>query len=180
MFANSAVKRAVLVLATSQALSQTVIVLMITLSALVGRELAPSEALSTLPVAVFVLGTAGAMIPASLFMGRFGRRPGFMIGAAGALVSGLAVTLGSFTGFAAGSFLLGMYQGVSQYYRFAAADVADTEFRSRAISWVLAGGVVAAIAGPEIAKRAADWGAVTYAAPFFVATGLAVAALPLL
>ncbi|MDA0654138.1 MAG: MFS transporter [Proteobacteria bacterium] len=183
MLRTSAVRFAVWILAASQAISQTVVVLMITLSALIGRTLAPTEALATLPVATFIAGTALAMVPASLFMGRFGRRPGFVIGGslglAGTVASWSAVNAGSFAGFVAGSILIGMYQGVSQYYRFAAADVTGPEYRSRAISWVLAGGVVAAIAGPEIAKRAADWGEVAFAAPFLVAAGLAATGIVL-
>lgn len=183
MLSNSAVRVAVWILAAGQAISQTVVVLMITLSALIGQTLAPSEALATLPVATFIAATALAMVPASLYMGRFGRRPGFVIGGglgfAGALVSWSAVNAGSFAGFVAGSVLIGMYQGVSQFYRFAAADVTGEAYRSRAISLVLAGGVVAAIAGPEIAKRFADLGAVTYAAPFLVAAGLAAAGIAL-
>ncbi len=174
-------RQTVLILAAGQALSQTVVVLMITLSALVGTTLAPVASLATVPAANFILGTALTMIPASLFMQRYGRRAGFVLGAAlgfaGAVTCAVSVHYGSFIGFATGSLLVGACQGFAQYYRFAAADVASPDFRSRAISWVLVGGVVAAVAGPEIARGAAHWGAVAYVAPFLIAAGLMIAAM---
>ena len=177
-------QRNVLILSACQALFQTASVLIMTLSGLVGQTLANDPAFATLPIAASVAGAATAMIPASLFMGRFGRRPGFMlgalIGAAGGAVSALAIAMGSFALFTAGNLLVGAYQGFAQYYRFAAADVATTAFRSRAISYVLAGGVVAAIAGPEIAKWTKDLTATTYLAPYVVMAVLSLAAMALL
>lgn len=155
-----------------------------TLSGLVGQRLASDPALATVPIAASVAGTAIAMIPASLFMGRFGRRPGFilgtLIGAAGGTLSAAAIAAGSFVAFTLGNLLVGAYQGFAQYYRFAAADAAGPEFKSRAISYVLAGGAVAAIAGPEIAKWTKDLTAITYLAPYVVMVGLSLAATALL
>jgi predicted MFS family arabinose efflux permease len=169
-------RRNVLVLAVCQAMFQSASVLIMTLSGLVGQRLADDPALATLPIAATVVGTAIATIPASLLMGRVGRRPGFilgaLIGAAGGALSALAVGIADFALFCFGNLLVGVYQGFAQFYRFAAAEAARPESRGRAISLVLAGGVVAAVAGPEIAKWTRDLGAVAYMAPY-----LAVAAL---
>lgn len=177
-------RRNVLILAACQALFQTASVLIMTLSGLVGQRLAGDPAFATLPIAASVAGTAIAMIPASLFMGRFGRRPGFLlgtlIGAAGGVLSATAIAAGSFAAFCLGNFLVGAYQGFAQYYRFAAADAAGPEFKSRAISYVLAGGVVAAIAGPEIAKWTKDLTETTYLAPYVAMVALSLAATALL
>jgi xanthine/uracil permease len=95
-------------------------------------------------------------VPASLFMQRFGRRLGFMIsavfGLTGAVVTTLGILLSNFSLFCSGAALLGIPNGFGQFYRFAAAEVAPEAFRSRAISYVLAGGVIAAFAGPNLAR----------------------------
>jgi len=101
-----------------------------------------------------------AIVPASFLMARLGRRNGFTIGAAiggtGAAVAVLAIFLASFPLFCLGTALLGSYSGFSAYYRFAAAETAPPEFRGKAISLVMAGGVAAAIFGPEAAKWSRD------------------------
>jgi MFS family permease len=127
-------KRNVLLLACAQALFQTSSALTVTISGIVGRSLAPHAGLARLPIAMMVVGGAAMMIPASLLMQRFGRKPGFLVGAA--------------LGIAAGE---------------AAGEAAGPGFRSRAISWVIAGGIVAAFAGPNIARYTQAWGAL----PFF-------------
>lgn len=108
-------KRNVFILAACQALFQTASVLIMTLSGLVGQRLAVDPALATVPIAASVAGTAIAMIPASLFMGRFGRRPGFMlgtlVGAAGGALSAAAIIADSFGAFTLGNLLVGAYQG---------------------------------------------------------------------
>jgi MFS family permease len=148
----------------------------ITASGVVGLSLAPDRSLATLPVAITLVGTAATLIPASWFMQRFGRRAGFALGATMGCLAGLAaaaaVHIHSFALFLFAAFLVGCFSGFAQYYRFAAADVASDAFRSRAISWVVSGGVVAAIAGPAIV-RFTD----TLASPPFLATYLALIAL---
>lgn len=177
-------KRNILILAACQALFQSAAVLVMTLSGLVGQQLSSSDSLATLPIAANVLGTMIATIPASLLMRRFGRRLGFilgaLLGAGGGIISALGVFGSSFVVFTFGNLLLGAYQGFAQFYRFAAADAASVNFRSRAISYVLAGGVVAALAGPEIVKWTKDLGPSVHAAPYLSITVLSLAAVVLL
>lgn len=154
-------RRNILILALSQALMLSAIVLAMTLAAILGSLLAPDKGLATLPVAAMVVGTAIASLPASMLMRRFGRRPGFLIGAllgvGGSLLSALALHQGNFVTFVIGHVLLGSYQGFANYYRFAAVETAEPEQASKAISWVVAGGVVAAFLGPQLAIWGRDW-----------------------
>lgn len=158
---SPATRRTVFLLAVSQALSMTGSSLVVTVSSLAGAYLAEDKSLATLPFALQYVGTMTATIPASLFMGRFGRRAGFTlgqsIGICGAALSAWALFHGMFWVFAAGSLMIGAHNAFWQYYRFAAADAADEAFRPRAISYVMTAGVVAAIAGPEIAKYSRDF-----------------------
>ncbi len=146
-------KKNVVVLATCQALMMTCNSLLIAVTPLVGFALASNKTLATLPIALQFLATMLCTLPASLLMKGIGRRAGFviaaLIGAAGAIQCTHAVLARSFVGLCAGVFLIGVFNAFAQYYRFAAADTATPAFRSRAISLVLAGGVVAAFAGPE-------------------------------
>src|SRR3546814_2352818 len=133
-------RRTVFILASCQALFQIASVLIATVGSLAGALLAPEPSLATLPLAAVTVGTALATVPASLLMGRWGRRPGFLLGTAfgvtgGAMAAG-GLYLGSFAFLCLGNMLVGAYQGFAQFYRFAAADAASPEFKSRAISYV--------------------------------------------
>ena len=125
-------------------------------SALVGLVLAPDPTLATLPLGLIYFSIMLTMIPASLLMKRFGRRVGFALGGSVGLIGGstsaLGIYLGSFTLFCSGSAIFGIASGFGQYYRFAAAEIADESYKSRAISWVMAGGLVAAFIGPNTAS----------------------------
>ncbi|MCW8193677.1 MFS transporter [Proteobacteria bacterium 005FR1] len=152
-------KRNVGILVISQTLYMVASITVMTLSGVVGLQLSPEPGLATLPIAMMTLGTLLSTLPASLFMKRVGRRTGFLTGASlgglgGGLLSFAAVAGESFWLFCLGNLLLGLYQGFAMYYRFAAADVASEAFRSRAISFVMAGGVVAAFLGPWNARAA--------------------------
>lgn len=142
-------------LALSQALMMTSISLIGTVSGLVGYSLTEDKALATLPHALQYVGMMSVTFPASLLMGRIGRQLGFLVGVTfahlGASIAAGAIVLGHFWLFCLGSGLVGCSTGFGQYYRFAAADVASVAYRSRAISWVLSGGIVAAFAGPNLA-----------------------------
>jgi MFS family permease len=148
--------RQVFLLACAQALFQTASVLVATVGSLAGGQIAPDPALATAPMAALVLGTALTTVPASMWMTRVGRRRGFiggaLLGTAGGLVAALGVAVASLALLAAGTFLVGAYQAFAQFYRFAAGEVADAAFRPRAISLVLGGGIVAALAGPTLAR----------------------------
>ena len=150
------------ILVTTQTLFLIASITVMTLSGVVGRELSPDPALATLPIALMMIGTLVSTLPASLYMKRVGRRVGFITGVSvggvvGGLLSFVAIALGSFWLFCAGNLLIGLYQGFAMYYRFAAADVANPAFRSRAISYVMVGGVAAAFLGPWNASIVADW-----------------------
>jgi MFS family permease len=153
-------RKTVLLLACCQALAMTSMSVLATTSAIIGHMLAEHKALSTVPVALQQTGMMCATIPAALLMARIGRRGGFWTGAAlgasGAIVAGLAVWLASFPLFCLGTLLIGSSNGFAQQYRFAAAELADEGFRARAISLVLAGGVVSGIFGPEAARWSRD------------------------
>jgi MFS family permease len=144
----------VLILALGQALMLSAIVLSMTLAAILGSMLAPDKGLATLPVAAMVIGTALASLPASMLMRRHGRRPGFLIGTLLGIAGSL---LSAFAAFVVGHFLLGSYQGFANYYRFAAVEAAGPDRASKAISLVVAGGVVAAFLGPLLALWGRDW-----------------------
>lgn len=161
MKATHAERRNVSTLATAQCLFTITTITVMTLSSVIGLDLAPNPNLATLPIALMMLATVFTTLPASLFMKRCGRRLGFtlgtLLGALGgaAMLTGLA--LPSFSAFCAGMFLIGLYQSFAMYYRFAAADIARPEYRSRAVSLVMVGGFAAAILGPLNARLALNW-----------------------
>ncbi len=153
--------RNVSLLVASQALAVSAVVLSVMLAGILGAALALDKGLATLPIAAMVVGTAIASIPASLLMRRLGWRAGFLIGAAlgvaGSLLAAMGLRMQSFSAFVIGHLLLGGYQGFANYYRFAAAEAAGPRHASGAISWVVAGGVVAAFAGPQIGVWGHNW-----------------------
>ena len=162
-------RRNVFLLACSQALLLVNSVTLITANSLVGFLIAPDKSLATLPQTAYVIGVAASTFPASMWMKRVGRRNGFMTGAAfGALGAALAawgVSRASFALFCFAMLPLGVYNAFAQYYRFAAADAAPADWRAKAISYVLAGGLVGGILGPELSRHTRS-----YAQPEFVAT----------
>jgi len=179
------VKRNVSILAVCQALAMSGTSLVMTVTALAGLMLADDKSLATLPLAVQFLGTMAMTFPASMFMGRVGRRLGFslgqVIGICGAGLSSYAIFEQSFWIFVVGSFLLGSHNAFWQYFRFAAADHAPVDLRSRAISYVLAGGVVAAFAGPQLSKISVDlFEPVLFAGGYVAIIGLNIASIVLL
>src|SRR5260221_2655728 len=146
----------VLILALCQALYLSASSIQVALSGLVGAMLAPDKLLATLPFSLITVMTASTTIPASFLMARLGRRAGFVLGAllggSGGAISTIAIFHRSFIAFCVGNALMGCFQAVAQYYRFAAADAAAPAFKSRAVSWVMAGGVAPALPGPRIAR----------------------------
>ena len=173
-----------LLLAAAQALFQTASVVMIAVGGLVGLQLAPDARLATLPVGMVMVAATASMIPAALFMQRHGRRTGFLLGCIVGTLAGVVATLGvvwhSFTIFLIANALLGVYGAFAGYYRFAAADAVSSGFRSQALSWVVAGGVVAALLGPAIVRHSsqlAEFAASPFIAPYVAMTVLGLLAL---
>ncbi len=148
-------------LATCQALMMTASTLNVATTALVGFMLADNKALATLPFALLWLATTLTSVPAALLMRRVGRRAGLMAGVTAAVVGGSLCTLAIFQRrfdlFCVGSILVGMFNAFGQQYRFAAADAAGEAFRARAVSLVVAGGMVAAFTGPNLARATRDF-----------------------
>jgi MFS family permease len=172
--------RQVFLLASAQALFQTASVLVMTVGGLAGEQVAGRPDLATTPIATMFLGTAAATFPASLWMARVGRRMGFAVGAllgvAGGLIAAWGVWTGSLLLLSSGTFLVGAYQAFAQFYRFAAGEVAEPAFRSRAISLVLAGGVVAALAGPMLGQLGVTLFEPHYAGSFLILSLVSVIA----
>ena len=163
-------RRNVFLLACCQALLLTNAVTLIAVSSLVGYAIAPNKALATLPATLYTIGVAIAAFPASMFMKRVGRRNGFLtgtaFGVAGAALAMYAVLRGDFVLFCASMPVMGVYNAFGQYYRFAAADAASPQFKPKAISFVLAGGLAGGIIGPEVSRHTRDFAEPQYLATF--------------
>jgi len=171
-------RKNVAVLAACQALLFTNNSTAIALNGLAGYALASNKALATLPVTGWVIGAALSTFPASLLMKRFGRRAGFTVGALigmiGAAICSWALYLGNFWLLCLGTMVFGIYNAVAQYYRFAAADAVSTDFRAKAISLVLAGGLVGGFIGPEVSKHTVDLLAERYLGAYLSLIGFLV------
>src|SRR3954447_21499156 len=131
-------------LAIAQALAGANATIIFATGAVVGNTLAPDKALATLPVTVFVIGTAAATLPAGALAQRFGRRVVFMLGTGCGVLVGLlaclAVLVASFWLFCLAALFGGIYMAVTATFRFAAADCCPPDRRARALSFVMAGG----------------------------------------
>jgi MFS family permease len=146
-------KQNALILAVAAAFGSANPSIVIALGGLVGQTLAENKALATLPVSVTQLGLALGTIPAAMLMRQAGRRTGYLagavIGVAAACIAAYGIAVGSFWIFCVGTFLSGFYGSYVQSYRFAATDSASEAFKARAISWVMIGGLAAAVIGPQ-------------------------------
>lgn len=154
-------KLSILLMSGCQALMNSTTSIMISSAALVSLLLlGDDKSLATVPVTAVVTGTALATIPASLFMRQVGRKAGFLFGAfigmVGAAICSYSIYIGNFWGFVFGAIFVGMYTAFGNYYRFAAVDVAGVQHRSKAVSYVLAGGLIAGFLGPQIASHSKD------------------------
>lgn len=141
-------------LTIAQALAGANSVVVYATGAIIGHMLAPDKALATLPISIFVVGMAACILPAGSIARRYGRRAAFLAGAGcGVLVgllAALAVVTGSFWLFCLATFFGGAYAAVVLSFRFAAADGVSAKMRPRALSFVMGGGVVAGIVGPQL------------------------------
>ena len=153
-------KRNTLILSVAQGLSITTTSINMINTGLVGALLATNPSYSTIPLSLQFLTIALTLIPVSLLMGKFGRRPMFLIGSMtaflGCLTIAFAIVDKSFSLFILGSILLGFSQANQQFYRYAAADNVSNNQKSKAISLVLAGGIIAAVVGPEVSRYSFD------------------------
>ncbi len=167
----------ILRLAVAQALAGANAVVVYATGAIVGNTLAPSPALATLPISIFVVGMALCTLPVGAIARRHGRRAAFLTGTGcGVLVglmSALAVILGSFWAFCAAMLFGGAYAAVVLSFRFAAADCAAPDRRARAMSAVMAGGVFAGVIGPQLVTHTMN----LWSPHLFAATYLAQAAV---
>ncbi|MBK9348756.1 MAG: MFS transporter [Sulfuritalea sp.] len=174
-------KRNVGLLAGCQALLLCNGVTLIAVNGLAGAKLAPTPTLATLTVTGYVIGTALMTLPASWFMKHYGRRAGFIVGALlgilGGLTCALAVSIGSFWLLCLGTLCAGTYNAFGLQYRFAAADMAPADWKPKAISWTLAGGILGGFIGPWAGKITRDIWAVEFAATYASLSVFAVVAL---
>ena len=174
-------KHDIFLLVACQALLFTNNVSMIAVNGLAGLALAPNAAMATVPVTSYVIGSALASAPIAKMMKRYGRRVGFSIGTlfgmAGVLVAALGAYHKLFWLLCAGTALVGVYNACGQLYRFAAAEVSPAQWKERAISWVLAGGVIGGVVGPNLAKYSIDWLSVTFAGTYATLVVFAVLSL---
>lgn len=171
-------KRNVAFLVAAQAILGAQMPMIFVVGGLAGNMLSTNPCLATLPISMIVFSSMTTAPWLSPLMQKRGRKMGFMIGAlagaAGAAVAALGLYLGSFLLLLAGSYLTGIYMSAQGFYRFAATDCASESFRPKAISYVMAGGLLSALFGPQLNKAVMDFSAI----PFF-ATYVTVIALNL-
>ncbi|WP_411352833.1 MFS transporter [Leisingera aquaemixtae] len=176
---DTVAKKNVAILVLAQAILGAQMPMIFTIGGLAGQSLALNPCFATLPISLIVGGSMLAATPISAIMQRWGRRAGFFTGAAfgaiGGLVGAYGLYLGSFPIFLLGSLLTGVYMSAHGFYRFAAADTASDAFRPKAISYVMAGGLAAAIIGPQLVKATSQ----AFVIPF-LGTYLAVIAVNVL
>ena len=149
--------RTLKILTIAQAFAQTGAPIVVLLGGIVGASLAPTPSLATLPIALMIVGTATTTIPAALFMGKFGRKAGFMFAATYCFIAGIigayAINQESFVLFCMATFLVGSHNAFIQQYRFAVAESVPANKLGRSLSILMLAGVAAALMGPEAAQR---------------------------
>ena len=153
-------RRNVWVLVAAQAVLGAQLPIIFTIAGLAGTTLATNACWATLPISLMVLGSMLSATPLAALMQRFGRRAGFFVGAAagalGAAIGAWGLYAASFPIFLVGAALSGVYMCANGFYRFAAADTASEGFRPKAISYVMAGGLLSAVLGPQLVKVTAE------------------------
>lgn len=160
-------------LAIAQALAGANSTVIFATGAIIGAMLAPDKMLATLPISIFVVGMAACILPTGLIARRHGRRAAFLAGTVAGTLSGLLAALGvfwaSFWIFCLATFFGGAYAAVVLSFRFAAADCVEPEWRPRALSIVMAGGVAAGVVGPQLVTWTMYlWQPYMFAATFLV------------
>jgi MFS family permease len=170
-----------LLLAFCQALFLTNNVTFIAINGLVGLQLAPWGWMATLPVTGYVVGAALSAMPVSRLQARLGRQRTFQLGlavaAGSAAMCALAVSIGSFWLLVASTVVAGFYSANGALYRFAGPELVAPAFRERALSWVLAGGVVGAFVGPNLASATRGWFDTAFVGAYVALVGVALLGL---
>jgi MFS family permease len=172
-------------LAAAQALTGANSAVIFATGSIIGATLAPSMSLATVPLSMYVVGIAAGTLPTGAISRAYGRRVAFIIGTGCGMLTGMlgafAILRGSFVLFCCATFLGGLYGAVSQSYRFAAADGASAEFRPKAVSWVMAGGVFAGVLGPQLVQWTMDiWPPYLFAFSFVMQALVALIAMAVL
>jgi MFS family permease len=172
-------------LAAAQALTGANSAVIFATGSIVGATLAPDISFATVPISMYVVGLAAGTLPTGAISRRYGRRVAFIIGTGCGVATGLlgafAILHDSFALFCCATFLGGLYGAVSQSYRFAAADGARAEYRPKAVSWVMAGGVFAGVLGPQLVQWTMDiWSPYLFAFSFVVQAMVALVAMAVL
>ncbi|MEQ8294263.1 MAG: MFS transporter [Roseovarius sp.] len=175
---DSRARRNVAVLVLAQAVLGSQMPMIFVVGGLAGQSLASNICFATLPISLIVLGSMLSATPLSWAMQRWGRRAGFVIGtgggALGAAIGAYGLYLGSFPIYLLGSLFTGIYMSAQGFYRFAAADTASDAFRPRAISYVLAGGLVSAVIGPQLVKLTAEAMVIPFLGTYLAVIGVNV------
>ena len=157
---NTSAKRNIAVLVAAQAILGAQMPMIFTIGGLAGQSLASNPCWATLPITMMVIGSMLSATPLSALMQRYGRRFGFVVGtlggALGAAIGAWGLAQHSFGTFLVGSLLTGSYVSAQGFYRFAATDTASDDFRPKAISYVMAGGLLSAVIGPQLVKVTVD------------------------
>jgi MFS family permease len=178
MTTDNTARRNVLVLVAAQAVLGAQLPMIFTIAGLAGSSLAPNVCWATLPITMMVIGSMLTATPLSMLMQRFGRRVGFFFGAAGgaigAAIGAYGLSTSSFLIFCIGALISGIYMSANGFYRFAAVDTASEAFRPKAISWVMAGGLLSAVVGPQLVKVTADAMAVPFLGAYLTVIALNV------
>lgn len=171
-------------LALCQGLFLTNNVTFIAINGLVGLSLAPLGWMATLPVMGYVVGGALSTSLVAHTQRRFGRKTSFQLGLAVALLSALVCCYAAYSRnfwlLVAATVVAGYYNANAQLYRFAAAELALPAFREKAISLVMAGGLIGAVAGPNLASYTRSLTAVPFAGAYLALAGVALLAIGLL
>lgn len=149
----------------------------ITLTSLIGIDLAPVPELATLPLALLLLGNLACVHPLAMIMQRYGRRTGLFLGAVSGVLGGAVVAGGvyqaEFSLVCLGTLLIGGYQASAMYYRYAALEAVRDDQKGRAAALVVGGGVLAALIAPEIASHTRNMVAIPFAGSYLALAGLA-------
>jgi MFS family permease len=169
-------RRNVWVLVAAQAFLGSQITMIFVIGGLAGLMIAPTPALATLPISMIVFGSMMSAPWLSALMQAKGRKVGFLVGttggAMGSITAATGLYLDNFAIFLIGSFMTGIYMSAQGFYRFAASDTASDSFRPKAISYVMAGGLVSAIIGPQLVKVTADATAIPFLGTYAIALAI--------